>query len=85
MIASIACMFEILIKLLDSVLTLVHQFREMERDCMLANEVNVNLLERLFYLSNFFGMHMCGQCRMHAIVVLRDGARGPYCPFCRNC
>lgn len=60
------------------------KFGEMERDCMLAHGATANLLERLFYLSDFSSMHVCGQCRMLATVVLRDGARGPYCPFCKT-
>jgi len=60
------------------------KFGEMERDCMLAHGATANLLERLFYLSDFSSMHVCGQCRMLATVVLRDGVRGPYCPFCKT-
>nr|AJA90774.1 DNA-directed RNA polymerase IV second largest subunit [Ginkgo biloba] len=60
------------------------KFGEMERDCMLAHGATANLLERLFFLSDFSTMHVCRECRNMATVILRDGVRGPYCPFCKT-
>nr|AJA90758.1 DNA-directed RNA polymerase IV second largest subunit [Cycas revoluta] len=60
------------------------KFGEMERDCMLAHGATANLMERLFYLSDFYSMHICRGCRMVATVILRNGIRGPYCPFCKT-
>ncbi|GLJ17285.1 hypothetical protein SUGI_0299990 [Cryptomeria japonica] len=60
------------------------KFGEMERDCMLAHGATANLLERLFYLSDFSSMHICSQCHMVATVILKEGIRGPYCPFCKT-
>ncbi|GLJ17287.1 hypothetical protein SUGI_0300040 [Cryptomeria japonica] len=60
------------------------KFGEMERDCMLAHGATANILERLFYLSDFSRMQICSQCHMVATVVLREGIRGPYCPFCKT-
>ncbi|KAH9330038.1 hypothetical protein KI387_002146, partial [Taxus chinensis] len=60
------------------------KFGEMERDCMLAHGATANLLERLFYLSDFSSMHICSHCHMVATVILREGTRGPYCPFCKT-
>nr|AJA90767.1 DNA-directed RNA polymerase IV second largest subunit [Ephedra trifurca] len=60
------------------------KFGEMERDCMLAHGATSNLLERLFYLSDFSTMHICSKCQMVAPVVLENGVRGPHCNFCKT-
>ncbi|KAK9095349.1 hypothetical protein Scep_026818 [Stephania cephalantha] len=63
------------------------KFGEMERDCLLAHGAASNLYERLFTLSDFSHMHICGKCNNVANVIQRSvpggsKVRGPYCRFC---
>ncbi|KAF9614629.1 hypothetical protein IFM89_019606 [Coptis chinensis] len=63
------------------------KFGEMERDCLLAPGAAANLHERLFTLSDFSHMHICGKCLHISNVIQRSVACGgkirrPFCRFC---
>ncbi|KAJ7297966.1 hypothetical protein O6H91_Y025100 [Diphasiastrum complanatum] len=57
------------------------KFGEMERDCMVAHGAAATLQERLFYLSDYYFVHVCNDCHMMAST---DSTRVPHCRFCRS-